>query len=250
MESIKELREICEKEPHKEIWIHTFLNKKSLHLTKLLLHTPVTPNQVTVTGIIGGFIGVVLISSPKLWVHLLGYFLVFFYYMTDYSDGQIARYKKMTSITGRYLDYIGHIVVYPLMFLSLGVYLFNQSGNLINLLIGTTTALFILSSYIMNKLYILITGVKKGHLEKEREGKKVNFKRILLRIHKTINFQFYIIIFILIAEILQPFLTQRGIHLNLLFYVLIYVLLISAVTFFLQVIIDAKSLNSKKNKNK
>ena len=244
MRTAKELRKIVEKEPHPEIWIHSFLNQKSLYVTKLLLRFPITPNHLTVGGIILGFVGVILVTFPVLWIHWLGYFLILFYYLTDYCDGQVARYKKMTSKKGEYLDHIGHVAVYPLMFLSIGIYLFNKSGDLINLLLGVTTALLILASFVMNKVYIIVKGVKKSLLEKGREENKMNLKWKLMRIHKTINFQFYVIGYVFLAEIIQPIFSLYGIHLNLLFYVMIFVLVLSFFTFFIQVYIHAKSLDT------
>lgn len=238
MESIEELDKICRKGANDEIWLHYLFDKIGLHCTWLLLHTPFTPNQITITGIIIGFLGVILVTFPTMWIHWLGYILILLYYFTDFSDGQVARYKKLSSLKGKYLDYIGHIAVYPLMFLSMGIYLFNTSGRQINLLIGAATAFFIIAIFIMNKLYILVAGKNSGQLY--NENKKKSLRWYLFRIHKTINFQLYIFLFVFIFEALQ--LLFPSFNNKLIFYLLLYTLIISSFTFFLQVYIRAKIL--------
>lgn len=246
MESLKELRKICEKEPHKEIWIHVFFNKISLPFTRLLLYTPITPNQVTISSLIIGILGVFLISFPSHLISIIGYLFIFLHYFTDFCDGQIARYRKKFSLKGKYWDYLGHIVVYPMIFLAAGIHLFNQSGDVLYLLTGTFSTLSAIFYVVNEKCYILTAGVKSSQLHKywTPQERKITFKGVIFRIHKTVKFHLYVVFYFLIAEIITVFLEPEGIKINLIFYLLLFFLVIHSLTFLLQIIIYSKNLES------
>ena len=251
MTSIKELKSTIIKEPHPELWMHTYLNKKSLYITRLLLKTNITPNQITLYGILIGIIGVFLISFSNSYISIAGYFVVFIYYITDFCDGQVARYKNMGSLKGKYWDYIGHIVIYPIIFFSIGVHLYNQSGNIFGLFIGIFTTLFYLALFINQKLYILVAGSKKSQIQEhwEKKGKKT-IKAIAIRIHKTIQFQFYVITYFILAEVGDYFLGKKGIEINLVFYLLTIYLIVYSLTFLAQIVIFTKRIEKKENLDK
>ena len=79
-------------------------------LVKPLVHTPVTPNQVTVATLVIAVAGALLMATgrPDLvnWgagIFVLSRFL-------DHFDGELARQKQMTSRLGYFLDYISGAV--------------------------------------------------------------------------------------------------------------------------------------------
>jgi phosphatidylglycerophosphate synthase len=64
-----------------------------------------------------------LISTwPLLWV--IAAFLLYIHVLLDHSDGEIARYRKSSSPSGRYYDEISGMIVRPYFYscLSVGVY--------------------------------------------------------------------------------------------------------------------------------
>lgn len=104
----------------------------------LLLRTSITPNQVTFFMILFG-----LACSPLLLFNNYYLYLVFipvylFYQQLDAIDGALARYKKMFSNKGIYLDFISHLVVEPMMFFSLGLGRFLATGDLVLLILGVS----------------------------------------------------------------------------------------------------------------
>ena len=94
------------------------LRPVSIHLTWLLVRTPITANQVTVLQCLVGLIGAVLLGYGKF---VLGAMFLQFGYILDLCDGEVARWKKQSSKAGNYLDLIGHRIVTPAMFFGLGI---------------------------------------------------------------------------------------------------------------------------------
>ncbi len=101
----------------------------SLFFTKRLVHTSVTPNQITLTGMSIGFIGAFLLSFPNYWAQLLGAFLFLFCVIVDGVDGEIARLKLKESIFGHYLDIITDNLVHVAIFIGMGIGLYRKTGN-------------------------------------------------------------------------------------------------------------------------
>lgn len=89
-------------------WGWLFTRRISIYVTLFLSLTPVTPNQLTFFSI---FLGV---TAGLLWTlggHLyfiIGGILFQLMYLFDCVDGELARYKHMSSPKGAYLDFIGH----------------------------------------------------------------------------------------------------------------------------------------------
>lgn len=89
-------------------WTSTYLNRYiSLAFTRLLVHTPLRPNQVSV-GILGiGLLGAYLATKGTYESLLLGAFLVQMQSVLDGCDGEMSRLTFRGSRTGEWLDTIG-----------------------------------------------------------------------------------------------------------------------------------------------
>lgn len=126
MESIKELREICqagkvEKSRQRYWWYLVFGRYPSIYITRLLLPLPITPNAVSIISIILGLAGVVCFLQPSISSNILGTILIYFYWLLDKVDGEIARYKNLQSLQGKYLDEVAHFFLPGLFFFALGI---------------------------------------------------------------------------------------------------------------------------------
>ena len=89
-------------------------------LSLILVRTPFTPNQIT------SFWGILMIVSSALLffgdrtlsvIGGLGWIIA---YALDYSDGDIARYKDMRSVRGRFQDRVNHRTTYPILMFGAG----------------------------------------------------------------------------------------------------------------------------------
>jgi phosphatidylglycerophosphate synthase len=95
-------------------------------LTRALLHTPITPNQVSyVTGIVG-IAGCVLTAFPSNAMLVLGALLVFISGIIDGCDGEIARMKLQFSPFGAWLDTIIDELTQVTYFFAIGYHTYQH----------------------------------------------------------------------------------------------------------------------------
>jgi phosphatidylglycerophosphate synthase len=125
MESIQELREMLQKEKvapqgwRRPLGYYALQRFPSIYITRFLLPTPLTPNQITVIGFFIGLIGCVFVLQWAWHLKLIGIGLLYLNVLFDKVDGELARYKKIYSLKGIYLDYVNHFLIPPLFLLAL-----------------------------------------------------------------------------------------------------------------------------------
>jgi phosphatidylglycerophosphate synthase len=73
---------------------------------------------------------------------LIGALLFFLSILLDGVDGEIARARDTASLRGVYLDYLGHIVMYPYVLIGMSVGVYSTSQDLRALLFGFLAAIF------------------------------------------------------------------------------------------------------------
>ena len=140
--SIKELREICQKEHTNESWyVINFARRFSIYFTKFFLYTPISANQITVLMTILGVICGFLFALGTVFYSLLGALLLQFWFILDHVDGEIARYKKTTSLIGAYLDYLAHVIVHPAVFIGITFGIYQNFPSLTVFILGFVAAL-------------------------------------------------------------------------------------------------------------
>lgn len=106
---ISELRPIVQgaKTASDQRWSYRAFRNISIHVTWALLHTSVTPNQVTAASLVVAIVGLVLVAIPGAPA-ITGCILVLTYHLLDRVDGELARYQNRYSLLGVYLDNAGH----------------------------------------------------------------------------------------------------------------------------------------------
>lgn len=126
MKSFKDFRLICQPSTKipKDIIIGRLLYRKfSIYLTVLFVYLRFSANMVSVLGIIVGLSGISLFAlSPDVKLHFVGVILLQISIFMDYSDGEIARYRRYQAdvgkaernISGAYMDNMGHHILTPL----------------------------------------------------------------------------------------------------------------------------------------
>ena len=112
MESIKELRQICQatrpsifSDPLSRIYYFI-----SIYFTKIFLILKMNANQVTILSGIISILGGILISSSSIIVVLIGALCFHFFAILDMSDGEVARYRGEGGLEGHYLDWLMHFI--------------------------------------------------------------------------------------------------------------------------------------------
>jgi len=233
-ESFKEFKQIIqgeklERQKKKKDWWHAPFRFVSKYITWILVKSSVTPNFITITGFLIGLIGLLLIGIGNNLFIIIGFILVYIYYVSDEIDGEVARYKKQVSIRGIYYDEIGHLLFLGVFFFSFGYSIFRFNSEFIYVIFGLLSSFFLSGIRITRKIPILLstkTEILK-HIETEHEimekinskkGFKTIFKKIMLNLingftHQTpittiffIGFLIFINVgFLMILEVIMIF---------------------------------------------
>jgi phosphatidylglycerophosphate synthase len=95
--------------------------KISIHLTRALVNTRITPDAITWMMIVAGGLSAVALSFPGLPTAILAALLIQCQLILDCSDGELARWRDRTGASGVYLDRIGHYVTEAGLTAALGI---------------------------------------------------------------------------------------------------------------------------------
>lgn len=105
-----------------------FDRKISGAISRLLLRTPITPNQITVAVTMLGVWAGWWMAQPGYGAKVTGSVLFLLTSILDGCDGEVARAKQMTSKLGGWLDLWGDNVVHVAVFYGLGLGLYRDRG--------------------------------------------------------------------------------------------------------------------------
>jgi len=203
VESIKELRKICyEGDKSPPSLYNTYVCMKfSIYITKALLYTKVTANQVTYSMLLLGIIGSIFLFNGHF---IVGFVLLHLSVVLDDVDGEIARYRKKRSMKGMSTDVMYHAVTNPLMLFGFAYGIYNLFPNNFLLIFGFLSAVFsqsIVVPCIFDAIISMrIRGEKAPKISKnitgkeviEYEGKTKEYRNPLLMIyHFARNFFIY-----------------------------------------------------------
>jgi len=93
--SLKELRDISQGSISHDLdrypLLFKLIRKISIYLSWVLVHTPMSPNSITVSGIVTSYLGLVCLLNDQIFSAI-----IFFTYsvVSDFSDGEGKKKKK------------------------------------------------------------------------------------------------------------------------------------------------------------
>ncbi|WP_323450412.1 CDP-alcohol phosphatidyltransferase family protein [Streptomyces yaizuensis] len=125
--SVAELRPVVHPEGVKdrrsgEHWAgRLYMREISLRCDPYLVNTRITPNQLTYLMVVVGIAGGAALLIPGLTGAILAAVLFQVYLLLDCVDGEVARWRGQTSITGVYLDRIGHYLCEAALLIGFGL---------------------------------------------------------------------------------------------------------------------------------
>lgn len=195
---IKKLRKICQpnlSDPNTN-WRDKIYYSLSIYITKPILHTSITANQVSLFMIFLGLLSVIFFMEGSYKFLLIGLLIYHLSMFLDWVDGEVARCKKQGSLKGAYYDYIYHSVVTPLIIISLAINVYMNNPLDIPNRIFLIAGFIGVYSFMLNwhlRLFEATLG-KKVH---EKKVKK-SFKEEILYLFKfdwPFNFVFFFGIF-------------------------------------------------------
>lgn len=97
-----------------------YMRRVSPYLTRWLIRTPLTPNGVTWLMILSGWLAAVVLLVPVLLTAVLAVLLTQLQMLWDCCDGEVARWRRVASPMGVFLDKFGHYTVETFIALALG----------------------------------------------------------------------------------------------------------------------------------
>lgn len=98
-----------------------YMREISLRCTRVLLNSPLSPNQYTYLMIVAGMAAGAALLIPGLAGGILGALLIQLYLLLDCVDGELARWRKQTSTVGVYLDRVGHYLSEATLLVGFGI---------------------------------------------------------------------------------------------------------------------------------
>lgn len=183
---LKEMRDICIPENKRvgDLVVKKQYDKMGFLFTRLFVKTRITPNQITVAwGLMMVFFSLLfLFGDPLLNVVAAAGWLIAL--SMDFSDGQVARYKNMTSKRGQFLDTVNHCITWPLLFFCTGLGAYFTTGEILHVvfgfLIGTFLPFIMLTPVIYNSsgADVSLKRTDNGSVEGTLFKTKERYKRI------------------------------------------------------------------------
>lgn len=98
-----------------------YMRRLSLSCDRYLVNTRITPNGLTHLMIFAGVAAGAALLVPGILGAVLGALLIQLYLLLDCVDGEVARWRGHTSITGVYLDRVGHYLSEAALLVGFGL---------------------------------------------------------------------------------------------------------------------------------
>jgi len=209
VESIKELRVICQKRiqlynkkgeentapPTEEYIYDQFLRLVSIYITKLFLYTPITSNQVTILSMLVGILAGLAFTHPHPLYWILGFLLLQLFHFLDAVDGEISRYRQEATPIGKYFDLMAHGVVIAAFYAGITIGIYNSLQHPLIFIIGficlITFLLSMVSAFLKNYLvyeYALNYGGKQSLKKTEPRSQQLKVSSLKYFIRRIFGF--------------------------------------------------------------
>lgn len=162
--------------------IEFFINRASILFVPIFIILKVAPNKVTILNFLIAIFAIYLIAlDNSFFTH--GILLFFLTILIDNIDGSVARYTQKTFF-GKFLDSLSDAFVYSLIYLSISLFFFKTSGDLLLLAFGVfSSSLILFEVLVLDKFSALVRW--------SNEENKNNFSPY---IRKTFLLRFFLVL--------------------------------------------------------
>jgi hypothetical protein len=111
-------------------WLARYVGRPlAVYGTWLAIRGGLSAHQITLAATAAGLGSAVAIASGTRWGFLLGVALAHIAYWFDHVDGQVARWRRTSSLGGVYFDYVMHHAITMALGFALGYGLAARSGD-------------------------------------------------------------------------------------------------------------------------
>lgn len=135
VESIRELRQICQS-VHTDDFSANLVRRVSIYPTVVLIRLGFTGNAVSVLNVFVGILAGLGFCLGGVAGTVTGTALFACNAILDGCDGEVARYRKASNLTGLYADRMNSLFVYPFTLFGIAVGLWRQTGEAWPMLVG------------------------------------------------------------------------------------------------------------------
>lgn len=174
--SIKKLRKICQsvKYDYDYPLMFRIIRVISIYPTWILIQIKASPNNITLFGIFAGICSGIALYFGYVYI---AFAFVFTAVISDFSDGEVSRYFRMTSKEGTYLDKIHHIVVQSSFLAGVVLWSHNEDASKLILALGMLCILNTIFLPIVNMYAIDIALLK--HIKRALMSGKYEYRKTL-----------------------------------------------------------------------
>ena len=116
-----------------------YYRKTATYFTYFLAQTSLTPNMISILSLASALIGALFFSFGGYVNFVIGAILIQIGMILDYSDGQVARLKKLGSKRGAWFDVVLGMIQNNLIILGIVLGLYKEMQNITIWLIGFIT---------------------------------------------------------------------------------------------------------------
>lgn len=165
---------MVEKRFYKYSGIDLFFAPIAKNLTPLFIYFKLSPNQITLLSGIVGISGAIFFSSSNRYAVFIGSLGYILYYLLDYVDGNVARIKNKSSISGNFLDiFMSPIVAISI---SMSIYIGARETFLLfginQLIINTIGIIYLTTVLIANTRYAYVWLTISSQIIEDKYQKK------------------------------------------------------------------------------
>ena len=142
-------------------FVSRYFNRKiSTRISRLLVHTPVTPNQLSIATMLLSFLSAWLVfKGSTSYLHLaLGGLLFQFASIVDGCDGEIAKLKFMGSRLGEWVDTLADNMSYLVFFMAVLAGMYAYTGEAFYPLLGGVMVFLDVLGVLLIFLYMKLVG--------------------------------------------------------------------------------------------
>jgi len=166
MSIITEMRQVCQQRKlnarGKMVWTGYWFNVIfsryiSIYLTWVFVKLGFNANAVTGLMILVGLFSIVLLIPHVLWLNILGFIFVVLFEVLDCCDGEVARWRKESSIKGFFLDLVSHVFFNHPLRAFYALHLFVLKQDPIFLVFAFVIYAASISSHAVRKSYFIVT---------------------------------------------------------------------------------------------
>ncbi len=153
----------------------------SLRISKLLLKTGITPNQISILSTVIGLVGASFFFSGEYFYLILGGILIHIHSIVDGCDGEVARLKLRQTKYGGWLDSVLDRYVDAAIILGLAYGYWNITGDTTIWIIGFSALIgSFLNSYTSDKYDSIFKNGDMTKRSKFRMGRDVRLLLIVI----------------------------------------------------------------------